>query len=76
MSTPRLHLTCCLCRKPIPQNADVYALDHEWQRRYPADGRHSGVRHVRDGQHLLLQVPRHTRRRVRARPPAGRTRRS
>jgi hypothetical protein len=35
MSAPRLHIIYCLCRKPIPQNSDVYALDPEWQRRYP-----------------------------------------
>lgn len=28
-------LSCCLCRRPIGQRADVYALDAEWQRRYP-----------------------------------------
>lgn len=28
-------LLCCLCRRPIGKRADVYALDGEWQRRYP-----------------------------------------
>ncbi|MFF7249942.1 hypothetical protein ACFZBU_39335 [Embleya sp. NPDC008237] len=36
MSVPRFRLACCLCRKPIPLSTDVYALDAEWQRRYPA----------------------------------------
>lgn len=35
MTAPRLLLTCCLCRKPLPQRGDVNALDAEWQRRYP-----------------------------------------
>lgn len=35
MSAPRLRITCCLCRKPVPLKSDVYALDLEWQRRYP-----------------------------------------
>lgn len=35
MPAPRLRLTCCLCRKPIAYRTDVYALDAEWQRRYP-----------------------------------------
>ncbi|WP_223874705.1 hypothetical protein [Salinispora oceanensis] len=35
MSAPRLRITCCLCRKPVPRKSDVYALDLEWQRRYP-----------------------------------------
>lgn len=28
-------LSCCLCRRPIPLSSDVYALDAEWQRRFP-----------------------------------------
>ncbi|MEV6925573.1 hypothetical protein AB0M46_13885 [Dactylosporangium sp. NPDC051485] len=35
MPAPRLRLTCCLCRKPIAYRTDIYALDAEWQRRYP-----------------------------------------
>lgn len=31
----KLRLTCCMCRKPIPLRSDAYALDSEWQRRYP-----------------------------------------
>jgi hypothetical protein len=32
---PDFRLACCLCRRPIPQASDVYALDAEWQRRFP-----------------------------------------
>ncbi|MFI1583792.1 ATP-binding cassette domain-containing protein [Embleya sp. NPDC020630] len=35
VSVARFRLACCLCRKPIPLSTDVYALDAEWQRRYP-----------------------------------------
>jgi hypothetical protein len=35
MPRPRFRIVCCLCRKPIPQAKDVYALDEEWQRRFP-----------------------------------------
>lgn len=28
-------LACCMCREPVPYHSDVYALDAEWQRRYP-----------------------------------------
>ena len=31
----RIELTCCLCRRRIGQQADVYHLDTEWQRRCP-----------------------------------------
>ncbi|GHB31054.1 hypothetical protein [Streptomyces chryseus] len=29
-------ISCCLCRKNIPLTGDVFALDAEWQRRFPA----------------------------------------
>ncbi|MDJ0385019.1 hypothetical protein [Streptomyces sp. G-G2] len=29
-------ISCCLCRKNIPPTGDVFALDAEWQRRFPA----------------------------------------
>lgn len=32
---PDFRLACCMCRNPIPSHSDVYALDAEWQRRYP-----------------------------------------
>ncbi|MEU0532326.1 hypothetical protein [Amycolatopsis tolypomycina] len=35
MARPDFRITCCLCGKPIPRASDVYALDEEWQRRYP-----------------------------------------
>jgi len=35
MPATRLRIACCLCRKPMPQAKDVYALDEEWQRRFP-----------------------------------------
>jgi hypothetical protein len=35
MSSPKFRIACCLCRKPIPLAEDVYALDAEWQRRFP-----------------------------------------
>lgn len=28
-------ISCCLCRKNIPLTGDVFALDAEWQRRFP-----------------------------------------
>ncbi|GAB3274714.1 hypothetical protein [Kineosporia babensis] len=33
-SVPRV--TCCLCRRLIPPAQEVFALDPEWQRRFPA----------------------------------------
>jgi hypothetical protein len=35
MRRPAIRLTCCLCRRPVGRATDVYALDGEWQRRYP-----------------------------------------
>jgi len=35
MSRPRFRIACCLCGQPIPLQRDVYALDAEWQRRFP-----------------------------------------
>ncbi|WP_327668070.1 MULTISPECIES: hypothetical protein [unclassified Streptomyces] len=35
MSAAPFRITCCLCRKAIPLSQDVYALDQEWQRRFP-----------------------------------------
>lgn len=35
MRVIKLSLACCLCRRPISPTHDVYALDAEWQRRYP-----------------------------------------
>ncbi|MGW3473444.1 hypothetical protein ACWDKQ_34460 [Saccharopolyspora sp. NPDC000995] len=35
MPRPKFRIACCLCRKPIPQAQNVYALDEEWQRRFP-----------------------------------------
>jgi hypothetical protein len=32
---PAFRLACCMCRKPVPLRSDVYALDAEWQRRFP-----------------------------------------
>ena len=32
---PAFALRCCLCRKTVPQATGVYALDAEWQRRFP-----------------------------------------
>lgn len=32
---PKFRLTCCLCDRPVPLASDVYALDAEWQRRFP-----------------------------------------
>ncbi|WP_424862805.1 hypothetical protein [Streptomyces sp. MMS24-I29] len=32
----KFRIACCLCRKPIPLSQDIYALDQEWQRRFPA----------------------------------------
>jgi hypothetical protein len=29
-------VACCLCRRPIPPAQDVFALDAEWQRRFPS----------------------------------------
>jgi hypothetical protein len=33
---PAFRLICCLCQKPIPRRQDVYPLDAEWKRRFPA----------------------------------------
>lgn len=35
MPRPKFRIACCLCGKPIPQTQDIYALDSEWQRRFP-----------------------------------------
>jgi hypothetical protein len=35
MARPTFRLTCCLCRKPIAKAKNVWALDREWQRRFP-----------------------------------------
>lgn len=35
MRRPDLRISCCLCTKPVPRAAEVYALDDEWQRRFP-----------------------------------------
>ena len=32
----KFRIACCRCRKPIPLSQDIYHLDAEWQRRYPA----------------------------------------
>ncbi|KMS67242.1 hypothetical protein ACM01_43565 [Streptomyces viridochromogenes] len=29
-------VVCCECGKPIPLSQDIYALDGEWQRRFPS----------------------------------------
>jgi hypothetical protein len=34
-ASPDFRIACCLCRKPIPRASDAYALDAEWQRRFP-----------------------------------------
>lgn len=36
MTPPKFRLACCLCEKNIPLTQDVFALDAEWQRRFPA----------------------------------------
>jgi hypothetical protein len=36
MTAPPLVLACCRCGKRLPRARDVYALDDEWARRYPA----------------------------------------
>lgn len=36
MRASPVQLACCLCGKSIPDSSDVYALDEEWQRRFPA----------------------------------------
>ena len=33
--TASLRITCCLCDKPIARSSDIFALDAEWQRRFP-----------------------------------------
>jgi hypothetical protein len=33
---PTSQVVCCLCRRPIPPEQDVFATDAEWQRRFPA----------------------------------------
>jgi hypothetical protein len=35
MRSPQFRIACSLCGKPIPLTSDVYALDEEWQRRFP-----------------------------------------
>ncbi|MGW5877365.1 hypothetical protein ACWFMI_12550 [Nocardiopsis terrae] len=35
MKRPKIRPTCCLCGRTLPQRADVYVLDAEWQRRHP-----------------------------------------
>lgn len=35
MVTPKFRVACCLCGKPVSLASDVYALDAEWQRRFP-----------------------------------------
>ena len=32
---PKFRLTCGACRRQIALAADVYLVDHEWERRYP-----------------------------------------
>jgi hypothetical protein len=36
MTPPKFRTACCLCCEPIPRASDVYTLDTEWQRRFPA----------------------------------------
>lgn len=36
MSRPSFRIVCCLCGRPIPLSQDIYGLDAEWQRRFPA----------------------------------------
>lgn len=36
MAKVKIVLNCCLCSQRIPHSCDVYPLDVEWQRRYPA----------------------------------------
>ncbi|WP_412075606.1 hypothetical protein ACLF6K_06730 [Streptomyces xanthophaeus] len=31
----KFRIKCCLCRKTVPPSQDAYALDEEWQRRFP-----------------------------------------
>ena len=33
---PTVQLACCLCRRTIPPAQEVFALDAEWQRRFPS----------------------------------------
>jgi hypothetical protein len=35
MPRPSFRIACCMCGKPIPNSQDAYALDAEWQRRFP-----------------------------------------
>lgn len=35
MSAVNFRIACCKCGKPIPLTQNVYALDGEWQRRFP-----------------------------------------
>jgi hypothetical protein len=35
MRRPAIGLTCCLCRRPAGQAGEIYAVDAEWQRRFP-----------------------------------------
>lgn len=34
--SPAPAVTCCLCQKPVPATEEVFALDAEWKRRFPA----------------------------------------
>lgn len=36
VSAVTFHIACCKCGRPIPLSQDVYALDREWQRRFPS----------------------------------------
>jgi len=35
-SAPPITIGCCRCGKRLPKSVDVYVLDDEWARRYPA----------------------------------------
>jgi hypothetical protein len=35
MPRTSFRIACCLCGKSIPKSQDIYALDAEWQRRFP-----------------------------------------
>ena len=35
MPRPSFRIACCLCGNAISSASDVYALDEEWQRRFP-----------------------------------------
>ncbi|MFI9833787.1 hypothetical protein ACIHIX_39580 [Streptomyces sp. NPDC051913] len=36
MAVPKFRISCCKCSRPIPLAQDIYALDREWQRRFPS----------------------------------------